>query len=74
MSDAFELRGYVYVPDNVKRGGTAVVRKYKKGKVYYAIKEIKDNSDYPLERITSEVGKNSGNSLRLKNMTLFTVI
>ncbi|EAL51108.1 protein kinase domain containing protein [Entamoeba histolytica HM-1:IMSS] len=53
--NAFQTRGYLLISGEENYGGTSVVRKYKKDKLFYAIKEIKDDSDYPMEKIDNEI-------------------
>ena len=67
----FQQKGYLLIENEEYYGGTAVVRKYKKGRIYYAIKEIKDDMDHlkkevdanELDRIKYEILQFSG-SLR----------
>ena len=51
----FQEKGYLLIENEEYYGGTSVVRKYKKGRNYYAIKEIKNDSDYPLDKIDHEI-------------------
>ncbi|KAL7713184.1 Calcium/calmodulin-dependent protein kinase type [Entamoeba marina] len=53
--NAFQARSYILVENEEYYGGTSIVRKYRKGREYYAIKEIRDDSDYPMERIDNEI-------------------
>ena len=51
----FQEKGYILQENEEYYGGTSIVRKYKKGRNYFAIKEIKNDSDYPLDKIDHEI-------------------
>ncbi|ELP93763.1 hypothetical protein EIN_175500 [Entamoeba invadens IP1] len=69
MMNAFQSRGYTLITGEEFYGGTAIVRKYKKGRDYFAIKEIRDDSDFPMEKIDSEINL----MLKLKHPNIVTL-